>query len=58
MPPSRTAAQDAKAEKRQWHSVSNADFGRYRMKAGKGHDYVNVSDVRVTRLPLPITVTF
>ncbi len=58
MPPSRTAAQDAEAEKRQWHSVSNADFVRYRMKASKGHDYVDVSDVRVTRLSLPIAVTF
>ena len=58
MPPNRTAAQEAEAEKRQWHSVSNADFARYRIKAGKGHDFVNVSDVRVVRLPRPVTVTF
>ena len=28
------------------------------LPAVKGHDYVSVSDVRVTRLPVPITVRF
>ncbi len=58
MPIQLSPAQKAEAEKRQWHSVSNADFARYRTKAGKGHDYVNVSDVRVTKLPIPVAVTF
>jgi hypothetical protein len=53
-----SASDEAAALRRRWYSVSNGDFGRYRRKAGKGHDYVNVSDVRVVRLPMPVNVTF
>ena len=43
------AGSDPKTE----YAVGNKDFRAYRVKYGRGGDFINVSDVRMVRLPQP-----